>query len=158
MRKPVSNTQALLNARLWLKGLNDALAILDVKPKVLTHQGPGGKFHVVEAEMHHKGVLYRSRSNVDSDHLEVMKVGYYAYGKAIGRNLREELAECICKNQPQEITISLKDLDKAQTADRKDEAGEQAVRDFAQELIKMSQAGVLPDFKQPIRRFRQSDF
>lgn len=117
-----THTASLINAKLFDKGLRDALAGMTTSVEYV--QGscvhPVFRQITIRATKVHDGRKLQAQTIVDATMLDEMRAGHYAYGKTIGFELAMHMLKTICESQPQEITISIKDASKARDMDNKD--------------------------------------
>lgn len=113
-----TNQTNLISARLFEKGVKDAMSGLN--PVVTFSRLEGGKSVLIRAEFRpaHMPGVYKSEFKILNCELEIT-TGHYSMGKRTGFRLAQAILEAICHDQPQEISLSLKDIDKAREADRK---------------------------------------
>lgn len=117
-----THTASLINAKLFDKGLRDALAGMTTAVEYV--QGsclhPAFRQITIRATKVHDGRKLQAQTIVDATMLDEMRDGHYAFGKSIGFELAMHMLKTICESQPQEITISIKDASKARDMDNKD--------------------------------------
>lgn len=117
-----THTASLINAKLFDKGLRDALAGMTTAVDYIQGACVHPVFHqiTIRATKVHDGRKLQAQTIVDSGLLDDMRDGHYAFGKSIGFELAMQMLKAICESQPQEITISIKDASKARDMDNKD--------------------------------------
>lgn len=117
-----THTSSLINAKLFDKGLRDALAGMTTAVEYVQGAGVNPVFRqiTIRATKVHDGRKLQAQTIVDATMLDEMRAGHYAYGKTIGFELAMHMLKTICESQPQEITISIKDASKARDMDNKD--------------------------------------
>lgn len=117
-----THTTSLINAKLFDKGIRDALAGMtkdvDYIQGACVH--PVFQQITIRATKVHDGRKLQAQTIVNADLLDDMRDGHYAFGKSIGFELAMSMLKTICESQPQEITISIKDASKARDMDNKD--------------------------------------
>lgn len=117
-----THTASLINAKLFDKGIRDALAGMTTSVEYV--QGacmhPSFQQVTIRATKVHDGRRLQAQTIVDPTMLDDMREGHYAFGKSIGFELALHMLKIICESQPQEITISIKDASKARDMDNKD--------------------------------------
>lgn len=115
-----SNQTALINARLFEKGVRDALAALTTdirfehKPCQLNAVNHG--VILVIARMHYKHQTLEARAPVHEQELSGNH-GHFSLGKATGIKMGVQMMEAVAERQPQEITLSIKDVSRARDKD-----------------------------------------
>lgn len=125
----MNNQSALINARLFEKGIRDALAGLtkDVQFTSEAAMFSTGTAIKVTATVVYEGRRLQANVLVHERDIGLLD-GHFSLGKSMGFTLARQLLEVICEAQPQEITLSIKDISKARDKDNRVAAGVDAIK------------------------------
>lgn len=115
MQNPANQTN-LINARLFEKGIRDALCLLNPTVEFDNKRFPNQL--LVRVAVDHKGRRLEARQVLDLFIMDRMD-GHFKLGKSIGTDIAMSLLAKACEEEPQEITLSIKDISKARDLDNR---------------------------------------